>query len=74
MGNEKAPTRGGQGVEIETGCNLSMPRQEVTVKGDEQSERRGISWTPKRRKQADEIITVVNSLSDYWPQIGRAHV
>jgi len=36
MGNEKAPTRGGQGVEIETGCTPSMPRQEVTVKGDEQ--------------------------------------
>jgi len=66
MENEKAPT-GGQGVEIETGDTLLMPRQANTVKGDEQSERRGITWTPKRRKQADEIITVVNSLSDYWP-------
>jgi len=67
MSTKKAPTRGGQGVEIETGGNPSMPHQKVTVKGDEQSERRGITWTPKRRKQADEIITVVNGLVDYWP-------
>ena len=32
-----------------------------------QSERRGITWTDKRKQQADEIMAVVNSLSDYWP-------
>jgi len=32
-----------------------------------QSERRGIPWTPKRRKQAEQILTVVNGLAEYWP-------
>ena len=36
-------------------------------KRTEQSERRGITWTPKRQKQAEQILSVVNSLSDYWP-------
>ena len=67
MGNEKAPVRGNQGVEIETGGNLSLPRQNVAVKDNEQSERRGITWTPKRQKQADRILSVVNGLADYWP-------
>ncbi len=68
METKNARKSGGPtGVENETGCTPSMPRQDVAVKGDEQSERRGITWTPKRRKQADEIIAVVNGLSDYWP-------
>lgn len=41
MGNEKAPTETGQGREIETGGNPSMPRQEEIVKDIEQPERRG---------------------------------
>ena len=67
MTTKKAPTETGQGVEIETGGNPSMSRQDVTVKGDEQSERRGITWTRYRRKQAEQIISVVNGLSNYWP-------
>lgn len=34
---------------------------------EEKSERKEISWTPKRQKQAEKIITVVNDLSAYWP-------
>lgn len=32
MSTKKAPTENGQGVEIETGGNPSMPRQEEIVK------------------------------------------
>jgi len=68
METQNARKSGGPtGVENEVGCTPSMPRQDVAVKGDDQSERRGITWTPKRRKQANEIITVVNGLVDYWP-------
>jgi len=31
------------------------------------SERRGIPWTPKRQKQAEQILSVVNGLAAYWP-------
>jgi len=30
-------------------------------------ERRGIAWTPGRKKQAEQITTVVNGLAEYWP-------
>ena len=67
MSTKKAPTETGQGREIETGGNPSMPRQDEAVKDIEQSERRVITWTRYRRKQAEQIIAVVNGLSDYWP-------
>lgn len=34
---------------------------------ESRSERREISWTPGRRKQAEQILAVVNDLSAYWP-------
>lgn len=39
----------------------------VLMDGIAKAERRGITWTPKRRKQAEQIVAVVNSLSSYWP-------
>ncbi len=39
----------------------------VVMGGMTSSERRVITWTPKRRKQAEQITDVVNGLFSYWP-------